>query len=89
MINNDTNIFEEAKKNNYLLNHGKLAKWWHGMGGFLDYFNPKAVEWWHKLMDKVLDIGIDGWKCDGTDPISFLLNPWPYSPHAKRFLVGH
>jgi alpha-glucosidase (family GH31 glycosyl hydrolase) len=19
-------------------------------------------------MDKVLDIGVDGWKCDGTDP---------------------
>ncbi len=43
MINNDTNIYEEAKKNNYLLNHGKLAKWWHGYGGFLDYLNPKAV----------------------------------------------
>lgn len=43
MINNDTNIYEEAKKNNYLLNNGKLAKWWHGHGGFLDYFNPKAV----------------------------------------------
>ena len=43
MINNDTNIFEEAKKNNYFLNNGKLAKWWHGHGAFLDYFNPKAV----------------------------------------------
>ena len=30
-------------------------------------------------MDKVLDIGLDGWKCDGADPIMLLLKPWPYS----------
>lgn len=38
-------------------------------------------------MDKVLDMGIDGWKCDGTDPLAITLRPWPYSPHAHR-LVG-
>ena len=72
-----------------MLNDGKLVKWWHGYGGFLDYFNPKAVEWWHKLMDKVLDIGVDGFKCDGTDPMVFLLRPWPYSSHAKKFIFSH
>lgn len=72
-----------------MLNNGKLAKWWHGHGGFLDYYNPKAVAWWHSLMDKVLDIGIDGFKCDGTDPITFLLKPWPYSNYAKRPLIYH
>jgi hypothetical protein len=25
-------------------------------------------------MDKVLDIGVDGFKCDGTDPIRHYLN---------------
>ena len=89
MINNDTNIFEEAKKNNYLLNHGKLAKWWHGHGGFLDYLNPNAGVWRHKQMEKVLNIGIDGFKCDGTDPISALLKPRPYSPYAKRYIMKH
>ena len=43
MINEDSSIFEEAKKNGYMLNNGGTAKWWHGKGGFLDYFNPKAV----------------------------------------------
>jgi alpha-glucosidase (family GH31 glycosyl hydrolase) len=37
-------------------------------------------------MDKVLDMGIDAWKCDGTDPMTILLRPWPYSPHKKRFI---
>jgi alpha-glucosidase (family GH31 glycosyl hydrolase) len=36
-----------------------------------DYTNPAAMEWWHAQMDKVIDIGLDGWKCDGTDPILF------------------
>lgn len=40
-------------------------------------------------MDKVLNIGVDGFKCDGTDPITFLLKPWPYSSHAKRLLGPH
>jgi alpha-glucosidase (family GH31 glycosyl hydrolase) len=65
------------------------VKWWHGHGAFLDYFNPKAVEWWHKLMDKVLDIGVDGFKCDGTDPMTSLIRPWPYSSHAKRPIGIH
>jgi alpha-glucosidase (family GH31 glycosyl hydrolase) len=40
-------------------------------------------------MDKVLDIGVDGFKCDGSDPISFFLKPGPYSPYAKRFYSKH
>ncbi len=37
-------------------------------------------------MDKVLDMGIDAWKCDGTDPMIMLLRPWPYSTYKKRFI---
>lgn len=43
-------------------------KWWHGKGGLLDYSNPEAVLWWHAQLDNVLSLGVDGWKCDGTDP---------------------
>ena len=38
-------------------------------------------------MDKVINIGIDGWKCDGTDPMTVLLRPWPYSSHLKRYIL--
>jgi alpha-glucosidase (family GH31 glycosyl hydrolase) len=40
-------------------------------------------------MDKVLDMGFDGWKCDGTDPMVALIRPWPYSSHLKRYISLH
>lgn len=67
-VNNDSTNFEYGKKNGFFLNEGKLINWWRGHGALLDYSNPRAVDWWHEQMDYLLDIGIDGWKCDGTDP---------------------
>lgn len=32
-------------------------------------------------------MGIDGFKCDGTDPMIALVRPWPYSPYRKRFVT--
>ncbi|HRY63231.1 MAG TPA: glycoside hydrolase family 31 protein, partial [Patescibacteria group bacterium] len=40
---------------------------WRGNSSAIDYFNPDAVSWWHKEMDKAINLGIDGWKVDGTD----------------------
>ncbi len=46
----------------------------------IDYFNPSALAYWHSLLDPILDLGIDGWKVDGTDPyIMELLTPRIYN----------
>jgi alpha-glucosidase (family GH31 glycosyl hydrolase) len=58
-----------------------IIHWWKGDGSMIDFFNPAAVTWWKTLMDKVLNLGIDGWKCDGTDYSVFLGNA-TYSPGA-------
>ncbi len=87
MVNTDTPQWDEAVAGDYLMKadadatEPRVVEWWKGDGGLLDYFNPEAVAWWHELMQPVLDLGIDGWKTDGSD-FSALLAPW--SPGAGR-----
>jgi alpha-glucosidase (family GH31 glycosyl hydrolase) len=70
MVNLDSSNYKEGYDNNYYLNNGTSVRWWRGTGSFLDYTNPKAVEWWHAQLDKeALGHGIDGWKVDGIDPV--------------------
>lgn len=80
MIDTDSPNFQTAESNGYLilngLNETGLMKWWHGVGGLLDYTNPAALSWWQSQMDQALSLGIDGWKNDGTDPfIMELIDP--------------
>ncbi|CAI8035554.1 Myogenesis-regulating glycosidase [Geodia barretti] len=87
MIDTDSTNYDEANSKGYLIRDvlGKEAvfSWWHGKGGLLDYTNPDAVDWWHHQMDKALVYGIDGWKCDGTDPYILEL----ILPLGKRGIV--
>ena len=40
----------------------------------IDYTNPAAVDWWHRIMDRTLSLGVDGWKMDGSAEM-FVLTP--------------
>jgi alpha-glucosidase (family GH31 glycosyl hydrolase) len=82
----EADLFNEAMANHYFMGDASiLIPWWKCpddqdfCGGLIDYFNPQAVEWWHNLVDPILDMGIDGWKCDGADPFALLV---PISPYA-------
>ncbi len=55
-----------------------VIEWWKGDGSLIDLYNPDAVAWWKGMMDNVLDLGIDGWKCDGTDYYAIGANYSPY-----------
>ena len=88
MINTDVkDLYAEAADAGYFLTteaggEPLVFSWWKGDGSLIDYFNPEAVEWWHELMAPVLEMGIDGWKCDGAE-YSLLLTPG-WSEHAGR-----
>ena len=74
MIDTDSPNYAEAAAKGYFVRNGlnestpDPIKWWHGHGILLDYFNPEATAWWNSQLDLVLDIGVDGFKTDGTDP---------------------
>jgi alpha-glucosidase (family GH31 glycosyl hydrolase) len=78
-ITTDPNWFEIARTNGYLAGNGFQFKWWKGYGALLDYSNPQALNWWHSMQQQAFDLGIDGWKLDGTDTFfsSRLLKRFP------------
>jgi len=79
--------YEQAKRSGYLAADGAQSKWWKGRGAFIDYTNPKAMQWWQGLQQRVFDLGIDGWKLDGTATLFWhQLGPIPF--FYKRTSTG-
>lgn len=56
--------YNYAKDHNYVVNNGKEIAWWKGKGMHVDFTNPDAVEWFNSQLDKLLELGIDGFKID-------------------------
>ncbi|MEZ5106559.1 MAG: glycoside hydrolase family 31 protein, partial [Draconibacterium sp.] len=61
-----TGLYDFAVQKGYLTGGGNQIKWWKGRGGFIDYTNPEAMKWWRGMQNHVFELGIDGWKLDGT-----------------------
>ncbi len=65
-IKDAEHFYQEAKSKGFLVGNGVQIKWWKGRGGFIDYTNPQAMQWWRSLQNQVLDLGVDGWKLDDS-----------------------
>ena len=68
-LKQDASFYESARDRGFLAGGGHQVSWWKGRGGFIDYTNPQALEWWHGMQRQVLDWGVDGWKLDGADTL--------------------
>lgn len=62
----EEDLYTIGKAKGYFVNDGAPINWWKGKGALIDYTNPQAVEWWHRIMDRTLSLGVDGWKMDGS-----------------------
>jgi alpha-glucosidase (family GH31 glycosyl hydrolase) len=64
--NSDSEVwYNEARDQGYLVN-GEPNKWWKGIGGYIDYTHQEGMEWWRSMQQEVFELGIDGWKLDGS-----------------------
>ena len=82
--------YNQAREKGYLAGKGNQVGWWKGKGGFIDYSNPEAVDWWHGLQSTVFDYGIDGWKLDGSATLfAKKIGPIPffYQSTKKGFMT--
>src|SRR6185295_13836424 len=58
-------LYDYGASQNYFMKKSSgggpgIISWWKGDGALIDLFNPDAVAWWKSLMDKTLNLGIDG-----------------------------
>lgn len=59
--------YEPARVCGYFINEARVFAWWKGQGSAIDFFNPDARAFWHRLQDPLLDMGIAGFKLDFGD----------------------
>lgn len=56
--------YDRALDCGWFVNDGELSYWWKGRGSGIDFFDPDARAFYHRLQDRVLDLGVAGFKLD-------------------------
>lgn len=72
-ISADSDVYRKLSAEGALLKNKDsttaVIRWWNGVSGLLDFSNPKAVEWFNKQLEYLVDeYQVDGFKFDAGDP---------------------
>jgi alpha-glucosidase (family GH31 glycosyl hydrolase) len=59
--------YDEALAAGFFVEAGRTFEWYKGWGSAIDFFNPEAVAWWYRRLDRAFDFGVDGWKVDAAE----------------------
>ncbi|MEG1471911.1 MAG: alpha-xylosidase [Clostridia bacterium] len=67
-IAQESSLFDEAMEKGYLLTRENGDVWqtdlWQAGMGIVDFTNPMAASWYAKLLENILDMGVDCFKTD-------------------------
>jgi len=59
--------YDEVVRKGWVVNEGKEFHWWKGKGVHIDFTRKEACEWFGAQMNKLMKMGIDGWKVDEAE----------------------
>ncbi len=59
--------YDEPFECGWFINDATVYGWWKGSGSALDFFDPKARSFWHRLQDPLFEMGVAGFKLDFGD----------------------
>jgi len=74
-------VFAFAESHGFL--RDDMREWHRGAGKTINYDNPEAVTWWHRMMDKVLDMGVDGFVLDFGGRVEYVRDSFQYLRQKK------
>jgi alpha-glucosidase (family GH31 glycosyl hydrolase) len=84
--------FLPAQQCGFFVNGTTPSTWWKGSGQGIDFFNPDARVFWHRMLDRVLDLGVSGFKLDfgenyldPQDPITTFEGPKTLQEYSERY----
>jgi alpha-D-xyloside xylohydrolase len=64
-----------AEKNGYFVKdsdgRSMSIDWWKGTGGAIDFTNAEAIKWWQDNIEKLVNLGVDGFKTDDGEYIPY------------------
>ncbi len=92
-ITESTSTFAEAAPHLVHEGHGDvvLVEWWKGMGGAIDFTDPKAKEWWFSQLRKTKRYGARAFKCDDGEgnfvPEAVFHDGTPASKMKNRYSI--
>lgn len=59
--------YDDVIRKGWAVNDGREFHWWKGKGVHIDFTKKEACDWFGTQMNKLMKMGVDGWKVDEAE----------------------